>query len=227
MTTITLLHFKTSKNINEIEMELNKVSSEKYWIAATKEDNNTIKIIFNYKTSIEEEVRKVLNISEIKRVFNGNSGMYLTRNVIAYMHFDKEILEVRRGIDHVFRFFINVLEKSLRIKFINVYIPSKTLAKIIEKHTISLNQIYFKFVNGFLFEMYKGKYLQYSEFIRKKIEELNKNIRIITTIPKIKFDGFQKSFTINGDKGTIKFWYNNVSKSEISQILNIIFENMK
>lgn len=227
MSTITLLYFKTRKNIDEIEKELNRISEERYWIIASRENENILKIVFNYKVSLEEELRKVLSISEIKNILNGFSSKLLIRKVVAYMHFDKEILEVRRGPDYIFSFFINTLEKSLKIKFINLYIPSNALLKIIEKHSISLNQIYFKFINGFLFEMYKGKFLQHSEFIKKKIEECGKNIRIITIVPRIEFKNFQKSFTINGDKGTIKFYSENVFKEEINQLINIIYEATK
>ncbi|MEM0476082.1 MAG: hypothetical protein QW367_00385 [Candidatus Aenigmatarchaeota archaeon] len=227
MSTITLLHFKTTRNIEEIEKELNKISEENYWIIASKENEKLLKIIFNYKVSLEDELRKVLSISEIRNIFNGISSQLLTRRIVAYMHFDKEILEVERGSDYIFSFFISVLEKNLKIKFINLYISSNALLKIIERYSISLNQIYFKFVNGLLFEMYKGKFLQYSDFIKRKIEENRKNIRIITILPKIKFRGTPKSITINGDKGTIKFYSKEIFRDEINQIINIIFESTK
>lgn len=227
MVTITLLHFKTLKTADEVEKELNKISNEKYWILAKKENEKTLKIIFNYKVSLEDELRKVLKLLEIKKFFNDILNQQLARNIIAYMHFDKELLEVRRGIDYIFTFFINVLEKNLKIKFINLYIPPKTLIKIIEKYCISLNQIYFKFINGFLFEMYKGKFLQYSDFIRKKLEYYGKNVRIITLIPRIEFKGLPKNFTINGDKGTIKFRSKEVFREEINQIVNMIYEITK
>ncbi|MEM5821265.1 MAG: hypothetical protein QXP34_03015 [Candidatus Aenigmatarchaeota archaeon] len=222
MATITLLKFKITRNIEEIEKEVNKISSEKYWMIAKKESQNTLKIIFNYKVSLEEELRKILSISEIKNIFNGISSQLLTRNVIAYMHFDKEVLEVHRGIDYIFRFFIAVLEKYLKMKFFPYYIPSEALLSIIQNYSISLNQIYFKFVNGFVFEMYKGKFLQYSEVIRNKINELKRNIRIITVVPTIKFDSHIKSVTINGDKGTLKFFSESISRNEILQIINLI-----
>ena len=98
MATITLLHFKTYRNIEEIEKELNKISSEKYWVVAKKENERIIKIIFNYKITLEEALRKVLNPIEIKNFFNGTSSQLLTRNIIAYMHFEKKILKVNRGI---------------------------------------------------------------------------------------------------------------------------------
>ncbi|MEM5828282.1 MAG: hypothetical protein QW197_02130 [Candidatus Aenigmatarchaeota archaeon] len=222
MATITLLKFSISRNIDEVEKEMNKISSERYWIIAKKENQNVLKIIFNYRVSLEEELRKVLNISEIKNIFNGISTQLLTRNIIAYMHFDKEILEVHRGIDYIFRFFIAVLEKHLRVKFVPYYISPQVLLNIVQNYSISLNQIYFKFVNGFVFEMYKGKYLQYSELIRSKLSELKRNIRIITVVPRIKFDSYLKSVTINGDKGTLKFFADNISRNEILQIINLI-----
>jgi len=224
MATITLLHFKTYRSIDEIEKELNKISSEKYWIVAKKENERIIKIIFNYKITLEEALRKVLNPIEIKNFFNGTSSQLLTRNIIAYMHFDKEILEVHRGIDYIFNFFVAVLEKHLRMKFMPYYISPEALLKIINNYSISLNQVYFKFVNGFVFEMYKGKYLQYSEFIREKLRSLHKNVRIITVIPKIRFEKFPKSVSINGDKGTIKFSVDDIGRNELVQIINLIYE---
>jgi len=227
MATITLLHFKTYRSIDEIEKELNKISGERYWIVAKKENERTIKVIFNYKITLEEAVRKVLNPIEIKNFFNGSSSQLLTRNVIAFMHFDKEILEVHRGIDYIFNFFIAVIEKHLRIKFTPYYISSDALLKIINNYSISLNQVYFKFVNGFVFEMYKGKYLQHSEFIKEKLRNLHKNLRIITVIPKIRFEGIPKSVSINGDKGTIKFSIDDINRNELLQIINLIYEANK
>jgi len=224
MATITLLHFKTYRSIDEIEKELNKINSEKYWVVAKKENERTVKIIFNYKITLEEAVRKVLNPVEIKNFFNGTSSQLLTRNIIAYMHFDKEILEVHRGIDYIFNFFIAVIEKHLRIKFTPYYISSDALLKIINNYSISLNQVYFKFVNGFVFEMYKGKYLQHSEVIKEKLKSLHKNLRIITVIPKIRFENFPKSISINGDRGTIKFSVDDIGRNELVQIINLIYE---
>lgn len=224
MSTITLMRFKTIKNIEEIEETLNKVSDENFWFIATKENEKILKIVFNYKISLEDELRKVLKISEIRKLLNGNSLQQISRNIIAYMHFDKEVLEVRRGLDHVLIFFINKLERAIKIKFIPYYISPTTLINIINKYTISLNQIYFKFINGLIFEMYKGKYLQYSDIIKKKLEEYSKNVRIITIVPRIKFNDIQKSITINGDKGTIKFYSNKIIKNELDQIINMIIQ---
>jgi len=227
MVTITLLHFKTYRDINEIEKELNKISSGKYWIVAKKENEKTIKIIFNYKITLEEALRKVLSASEIKNFFNGISSKLLTRNIIAYMHFDKEILEVHRGIDYILNFFIVVLERNLKIKFVPYFISSEALLKIMNNYSISLNQVYFKFVNGFVFEMYKGKYLQHSELIKEKLKSLSKHLRIITIIPKIKFDNAPKSVSINGDRGTLKFSVDKISRDEMIQIINLIYEANK
>jgi len=165
--------------------------------------------------------------NEIKNFFNGSSSQLLTRNVIAFMHFDKEILEVHRGIDYIFNFFIAIIEKHLRIKFTPYYISSEALFKIINNYSISLNQVYFKFVNGFVFEMYKGKYLQHSEFIKEKLRNLHKNLRIITVIPKIRFEKIPKSVSINGDRGTIKFSVDDISRNELIQIINLIYEANK
>ncbi|MEM0480812.1 MAG: hypothetical protein QXQ14_01330 [Candidatus Aenigmatarchaeota archaeon] len=220
-TKISILYFRTARTAEEIEKELNKVSAEDYWIIA-KRNNNQIKIIFNFSVELEKLLRRVLEINEIENFFDGKSKQKVKRNIKAIMDFSKNLLIIFRGQDVFTKLFLDVLEKELRIKFLPYYISSKSLYEIIEKYCISLNQIYFKFVNGFVFEMYKGKFLNYSLTIREKMEKFKNNIRIITIIPKIIFERKKFSVTINGDKGSLKF-FGKPSFKEINQIIEMIF----
>ncbi len=224
MATITLFNFETTKNKKEIISLLNKYSSENTWIIA-KDYGNEIKGIFNMYLNITEELRKVLEPWEMENIKVNGNGKIL-RSILFYIDFKRKIIEIHRGSDALTRKLKEILEEILQTKLKEFYIDHKTLHNIIKNYSLELRQAYFKFVNGFLYENYKGRFLERNEHFKEILKERLKNLRIITIVPKV-FPIINKQVTINGDKGTLKFSNGaEIARNEVKSIIDLIFKAM-
>ncbi len=222
MTTISLYMFETFKKQKEVEESLNKISNEKYWIIA-KSKQSEINGIFNIQLPLTQELRKVLEPWEIEKLkINGIEK--IVRSVEFIIDFEKKVIVMFRGRDIITEELKRVLENVLATKIKELYLSYKALKEILEKYSLELRQAYFKYVNGFLFESYKGRFLERNQHFKNLLKEREKYLRVITIVPKI-FPIINKQVTINGDKGTLKFSNGSeISKIEVKRIIDLILK---
>jgi hypothetical protein len=121
-----------------------------------------------------------------------------------------------------------LLEKLLKVKFTSLNLRSEELQKIYSNHSAELKQAMFKDIDGLMFEILRGNYLENNSKFKEYLKNFPESLRVISFRPKIKFlnRGNKYQVTINGDKGTIRFSSDEVfrwrPRYEIRQIVFIV-----
>lgn len=209
----------------EILNKLNSLRSEEWWIKANynrywKEISGTL----NYYVAIDEILEKF--VPEALKYFKNDEKKRIRKQLKFFIDLEKKIVEIYRGKDRITEFLKSALERVLKTKLEPMSLTPEQLLKIVKNHSTELTQAYFSNVNGFLYEVYRGRHLETNLSFLIKLRKQMNSLRIISIKPRILYESlYPYQITVNGNKGTIRFSNGNGKekpRSEIRQIIYII-----
>ena len=232
MPTLTIFTFSKLPKISEICKILNGKKFGEAWFTAkrSKYNNNEVFIQYWKYEDIEEDLKKVFseeNAYEIVSFLKENGKSKVLKRTYCFINFQTKTLEVYHGLDEKTEEIVSLLEKLLRTKFLPFNLNSKQLERIYSNHSLELKQAMFKNVEGLIYEILRGNYLENNKKFKEYMEKFPECLRVISFRPRIKFLNKNSRYqvTVNGDKGTIKIsegFFSWRPRYEIRQIVFII-----
>ncbi|MEM5800903.1 MAG: hypothetical protein QXD54_05005 [Candidatus Aenigmatarchaeota archaeon] len=231
MPTITVFLFEKLPSPFEICGILNNKKFKDSWIEAkvSRYDKNEVFVQYFYYESLEDALKKAFSeedIYEIVSFLKQNGKNKILKRTYCFINTLTKTLEVYRGPDKKTEEIVLLLESLLKVKFHPLKLDSQKLKEIYSKHAIELKQAMFRNIEGLIYEVLKGNYLEKNRKFNFYLAKFPSCLRVISFRPKIKFLNSSKyQVTINGDKGTIKLssnYFNWRPRFEIRQIVFII-----
>ncbi|MEM7825277.1 MAG: hypothetical protein QW412_00250 [Candidatus Aenigmatarchaeota archaeon] len=231
MPTITIFLFEKLGTPFEICKVLNEKKFKDSWIQAkiSKYNKNEIFIQYFYYESLEESLKKAFSeedMYEIVSFLKQNGKNKILKRAYCFINTLTKTLEIYRGPDKKTEEIISILENLLNVKFYPLKLDSEKLKEIYSDHAIELKQAMFRNVDGLIYEILRGNYLEKNEKFNYYLKKFPSCLRAISFRPNIKYLNSSKyQVTINGDKGTIKLssgYFNWRPRFEIRQIVFII-----
>jgi len=233
MPIISVFTFKELFPIPEICEILNGKKQSEVWLTAkeSKYNKNEIFIQYWFYEDVEEGLKKIFSdedADEIVSFLKQNGKSKVLKRIYCFINTLTKTLEVYRGPDEKTEEIVALLEKLLKVKFVPLNLKSEELQKIYSQHSVELKQVMFKNIEGLIFEILRGNYLENNSKFKEYLKKFPESLRVISFRPKIKFlnRGNKYQVTINGDKGTIRFSSDEVfmwrPRFEIRQIVFIV-----
>jgi len=233
MPTMTVFNFEKLPSILEICKSLNGKRFEDCWLTArvSKYNENEIYIQFWYYEAVEDSLRKVFSeddANEIVSFLKENGKSKVLKRIYCFINLVTKTLEIYHGSDEKVEKIVSIFESLLKTKFNQLSISSNHLQKIFSEHGIELKQAMFKNIDGLIYYILRGNYLENNEKFKEYLRTSLDNLRVISFRPRIRFlnDHNKYQVTINGDKGTIRLSGNEIfrwrPRYEIRQIVFIV-----
>ncbi|MGC8812741.1 MAG: hypothetical protein ACP5O8_04140 [Candidatus Aenigmatarchaeota archaeon] len=231
MPTITIFLFEKLGTPFEICKILNDKKFKESWIQAkiSKYNKNEVFIQYFYYESLEESLKKAFSeedMYEIVSFLKENGKNKILKRTYCFINTLTRTLEIYRGPDKKTEEIVSILESLLKIKFSPLRLDSGKLKEIYTRHGVELKQAMFRNVEGLIYEILRGNYLEKNEKFNYYLSKFPSCLRVISFRPKIKFLNSNKyQVTINGDKGTVKLssgYFHWRPRFEIRQIVFII-----
>ena len=231
MPTISLFLVEPVPTINEIIAKLDKKKIGETWFRAKRSKflSTEVEIDYFFYESLEDNLKKVVNGEEyydIISVLTKNGNYSILRKVVCYFNEKLGLLEICRGHDEVTKRLKTILEKILEVRLLPVSMNSEELVNLIRNHSVELRQAMFKNVDGFWYTILRGSHLEKNSKFSEYLLKNHNSLRVISIRPKIRFLRSRYTVTINGDKGTLKFFSGSIFKwrprFEIRQMIFII-----
>ncbi len=231
MPTITIFRIEGKLgSLEEIVKRIDKKSFKESWFVAKKSkfNKNEIFIQYFYYQKLEEVLRKVLGseyAEDVIGLLKVNGKVRVLKRVYCYINTLTKTLEVYRGPDKITREIAEKLEKLLGIRLKRLKIKPEQLKQIYSNYSIELRQAFFENINGLQMQVLKSRNLERNKLFELCIKKFLQSLKAITFRPRIKSLNHNSKYyiTINGDRGTIKFFPNGKFKwrprFEIRQIL--------
>lgn len=232
MPTITMFTYGNLPPIIDVCRCLNSRKSGESWLTAkiSKYNQSEVFIQFWRYESVEEGLKKTFSeddMYEIVSFLKENGKSKILRRTYCFINTLTNTLEIYRGPDEKTYEIVSIFEKLLNIKLIQIKVDSEELQKIYSQHSLELKQVMFKNIEGLIYDILRGNYLEENNKFRDYLQKFPDCLRVISFRPKIKFlNNYNKyQVTINGDKGTIRLSQGLFSwrpRFEIRQIVFII-----
>jgi len=230
MSTITVFTFEKLPKIYEICKSLNGKKFSEAWFTAkpSKYNQNEVFISYWYYESVEESLKRVFSEDdsyEIVSFLKENGKTKVLKRTYCFINLLTKTLEIYRGPDSKTEEILSFLEKLLKVKFIPIKLKSEELQKIYSQHSVELKQVMFKNIEGLIYDILRGNYLENNKKFKEYLQKFPECLRVISFRPKIKFlNSYNKyQVTINGDKGTIRLSEGMFSWRPRYEIRQIIF----
>ena len=232
MPTISLFKYETLPSIFEICKRINGKKFEYSWFTAkvSKYNQNEVFIQFWYYEDIEQGLKRTFSeedMYEIVSFLKENGKSRVLKRTYCFINMLTKTLEIYRGPDERTSEIISFFEDMLKTKLIPIQLESEKLQKIYLQHSLELKQVMFKNVEGLIYDILRGNYLEKNNKYKSYLDKFPECLRVISFRPKIKFlNSYNKyQVTINGDKGTIRLSQGIFSwrpRFEIRQLVFII-----
>ncbi len=233
MPTITLLKYTTLGNVWRVAEQLDNKKFESGWMTAmvSKYNRNEVFASYWHYEDVEDGVKRVFSeddADEIVKYLKQNGKTKVLKRTYCFINTLTRTFEIYRGPDMKTGEIITSVEKILNVKFEKVVLKAEQLQKIYSNHATELTQVMFKNIQGLIYEILRGKYLENNEKYHEYLKNFYQSLRVISFRPKIKFlNGNNKyQVTLNGDKGTIRISSNGDftwrPRYEIRQIIFMI-----
>lgn len=232
MPTLTIFTFSRIPEIPEICKALNGKKFGEAWFTAKKSKYNEQEIFIQYwkYEDIEEDLKKVFseeNAYEIVSFLKENGKSKVLKRTYCFINLQTKTLEVYHSLDEKTDEIVSLLEKLLKTKFLPLRLTSSQLKKIYSTHGLELKQAMFKNIDGLIYEILRGNYLENNEKFKGYMQRFPECLRVISFRPKIRFLNKSSRYqvTVNGDKGTVKIsegFFSWRPRYEIRQIVFII-----
>lgn len=233
MPIISVFTFEKLPPVFEICKALNGKKFSEAWLTAkeSKYNRNEVFIQYWFYEDVEEGLKKVFSeddVYEIVSFLKQNGKNKVLKRIYCFINTLTKTLEVYRGPDEKTEEIVALFEKLLKIKFTLLNLKSEELQKIYSNHSVELKQVMFKNIDGLIFEILRGNYLENNDKFKEYLKTFPESLRVISFRPKIKFlnRGNKYQVTINGDKGTIRLSSDEVfrwrPRFEIRQIVFIV-----
>lgn len=232
MPIVSVFTFKEMPEIFEVCKVLNGKRSKEKWIVAkpSKYNRNEIFIQYYYYEDVEESLKRVFSEDdayEIVSFLKENGKSRVLKRTYCFINTQTKTFEIYRGPDSKTEEIVSLFEELLKVKFIPLKLKPEELQNIYSQHSIELKQVMFKNIEGLIYNILRGNYLENNKKFNDYLKKFPECLRVISFRPKIKFlNNYNKyQVTINGDKGTIRLSQGMFSwrpRFEIRQIVFII-----
>jgi len=233
MPVITVFSFKKLPEIFEICKSLNEKKFSECWITAkeSKYNKDEVFISYWYYELVEDNLKRVFSeedANEIVSFLKENGKSKVLKRTYCFINLLTRTLEVYRWPDEKTQEIVSNLEKLLQVQFTPLKLKSEELQKIYSEHSTELKQVMFRNVEGLIFDILRGNFLEENVRFKEYLQLFPQSLRAISFRPKIKFlnDYNKYQVTINGDKGTVRLSSNEVfqwrPRYEIRQLIFLI-----
>jgi hypothetical protein len=230
---ITVFSFKELPGIFEICKSLNEKKFSECWITAkeSKYNKDEVFISYWYYELVEDSLKRIFSeedANEIVSFLKENGKSKVLKRTYCFINLLTRTLEIYRWPDEKTQEIVSNLEKLLQVQFTPLKLKSDELQKIYSEHSLELKQVMFRNVEGLVFDILNGSYLEDNVRFKEYLQLFPQSLRAISFRPKIKFLNGNNRYqvTINGDKGTIRLSSNEVfqwrPRYEIRQIIFLI-----
>lgn len=232
MPIVTIFTFKEISPISEVCKSLDGKKFDEAWITAKPSKYNKDEVFIQYYCyeDVEESVNRVFSEEdayEIVSFLKENGKTRVLKRTYCFINTRTKTLEVYRGPDSKTDEITSLFEKLLKISFVPIKLKSGELQKIYSHHSVELKQVMFKNIEGLIYNILRGNYLENNRKFKNYLKKFPECLRVISFKPKIKFLNNYNRYqvTINGDKGTVRLSKGMFSwrpRYEIRQIVFII-----
>lgn len=235
MPIITVFTFENLPNVKEVIKNLDKKKNGSSWLTAkeSKYSKGEVFLQYWYYEDVETALKQAMSeedIYEIVSFLKQNGKQKVLKRTYCFINLSFKTLEIYRGPDQKTEEIVSFLERLLKVKFKPIVLNSEQLQEIYSKYATELKQAMFKHVDGLVYEILKGNYLEKNEKYVECLKKYGRNLRVISFRPKINFLNKNNRYqvTINGDKGTIKLSSSEVfrwrPRFEIRQLVFLLSE---
>ncbi|HKZ45451.1 MAG TPA: hypothetical protein VJ343_01980 [archaeon] len=232
MPTVSIFTFDKLSNVYDICKLLDGKKFIEAWINAkpSKYNKDEAFIQFWHYEDVEENLNKFFSEEdayEIVSFLKENGKSKVLRRTYCFINTRAKTFEIYRGPDQKTYEIISIFENLLGAKFASLKLKSDDLQRIYSNHSLELKQVMFKNVEGLIYDILRGNFLEQNKKFKECLEKFPDCLRVISFRPKIKFlNNYNKyQVTINGDKGTIRLSEGMFSwrpRYEIRQIVFIV-----
>ena len=233
MPVISLFKFDKLPSVFEIAKVLNGQKLKDAWIVAKPSKYNKDEIFINYwyYEDVEESLNRVFSEEdgyEVVSFLKDNGKSRVLKRTYCFISLLTKTLEIYRGPDMKTEEIVSTFEEFLKVKFASVRIEPNQLQQIYSNHSTELKQVMFTNVEGLIFNILRGNFLENNEKFRQYLQKFPDCLRAISFRPKIRFlNNFNKyQVTLNGGKGTLRISSNSIfnwrPRYEIRQIVFIV-----
>ncbi len=212
MTMISLYKIVKIPKLKEIKAEDLNIK-----IISISKDRITFQII--YKEPISEIINRGFKeiASDILERLKDFANKTLEIAVEATIYKKQKVLVIRRGRDHILYRILKKISKYFG-EISPISLDSKSLLELARKYGSEVKLAMFKNVDGLFYEILRGRHLEANEKFKRMLKRNKDSLKVIGFYMKNSWPKFQ--VTINGDKGTIRYYENGFERSEISLIVN-------
>jgi hypothetical protein len=232
MPTVSVFTLDRMPSIDETCDILDGKKFQESWINAkpSKYNRDEAFIQFWYYEDVEENMRRVLteeDFYEIVSFLKENGKNKVLKRTYCFINARTKTFEIYRGKDEKTYAMVSIFENLLNLKFSSLKLSSSDLQKIYNQNSLELKQVMFKNVEGLIYDILRGNYLEENGRFKECLKSFPDCLRVISFRPKIRFLNSCNKYqvTINGDKGTIRLSEGLFSwrpRFEIRQIIFII-----
>jgi len=230
MPMITVFTYKNLPPILEICKTLNNKSFGEAWFAVkqSKYNKNEVFIQYYYYEDVEESLKRSFSeedLYEIVSFLKENGRNRVLKRTYCFINVLTKTFEVYRGPDDRTKEIVSLIGSLLKVKFVPLRLSPEELQNIYSKHSIELKQVMFKNVDGLIYDILRGDFLEKNKRFNEYLKTFPECLRVISFRPKIKFLNSNNRYqvTINGDKGTIRFSQGLFSWRPRYEIRQIVF----
>lgn len=232
MPTVSIFTFERLPDVYEICKSLDGKRFDEAWINAkpSKYNKDEVFIQFWHYEDVEESLKRVFSEEdayEIVSFLKENGKSRVLKRTYCFINTQTKTFEIYRGPDEKTYEIVSLFESLLNVKFVSLKLKSEELQKIYSQHSLELKQVMFKNVEGLIYDILRGNYLEENKKFKDYLQKFSECLRVISFRPKIKFLNSYNRYqvTINGDKGTIRLSEGMFSwrpRYEVRQLIYII-----
>ena len=230
---ITVFLFKKLPSVASICRNLNGKKFEDVWLTAkeSKYNKDEVFIQYYYYEDMEESLKKIFSEDdayEIVSFLKNNGKTKVLKRTYCFINLVTKTLEVYRYPDERTKEIVSLMGELLKCELVPLKLSSEELQKIYSEHSLELNQVMFRNVEGLIYDILRANYLEKNVRFREYLQLFPESLRAISFRPKIRFLNNHSMYqvTINGDKGTIRISSNDVfqwrPRYEIRQLIFLI-----
>ncbi len=214
MATVSLYKISKIPKLRDI-----KVKGLRIKIISNSKDELSFKIIYSepIKDIISREFKEVA--SDILKRLKDFADKSIEITIKASIYKKHKVLAIERGKDYVL---YRILKKIGRHfgEISPISLDSESLLKLARKYGSEIKFAVFKNIDGLLYETLRGRRLETNDKFKKMLKRNNDSLKVIGFYMKNTWPKFQ--VTINGDKGTIRYYKNGFERTEISLIVDAV-----
>jgi len=233
MPVISMFKFENLPSVFEVAKAINGQKLKDAWMTAkpSKYNRNEVFISYWYYEDIEDSLNRVFyeeDSHEIVSFLKENGKSKVLKRTYCFINMLTKTLEIYHGPDSKTEEIVSIFENLLKVKFVPIKLKSEQLRKIYSEHSTELKQVMFKNVEGLIFDILRGNYLENNEKFKQYLQKFPDCLRVVSFRPKIKFLNSYNRYqvTLNGDKGTLRISSNSVfnwrPRYEVRQIVFIV-----